>query len=250
MLKVNNKYKILYAANQFCGSYSRISRFIKNIDKNKFDIITAGFSNSSSLQLDFNLESILNFTSPDSVLNFKNNNFKLFFKKVIELKPDLIISDFEPYTSCIALDLGIEVWQVSPVIFYWACPRGLKNKFKINTQTYFFNYEANNSYYRNILLNSDKKYIYSHMCNSSIELADGFEWVKPFQGLSDNSPDECDGETDILFDKFFNNKSVKVKKNILDPESIINSSLTSMNFENKNNTKDLLFKINKHFSVI
>jgi hypothetical protein len=94
--------KILYAAGNRLGSYYQLKRFLNSVSKQNHNIKIAAYKNSTGdLNTDYTLDCLLNFTSPHTTFSF-NGNYTYYSNEIKRFNPDLIISDFEIYTSIIA----------------------------------------------------------------------------------------------------------------------------------------------------
>lgn len=180
--------KILYAAGNRVGSIYQLKRFLDSIKNKKYTIKTAAYKLSmGNLNVDYNLDSLLNFTNPNTITF--NGNYNYYYNEIKNFKPDLIISDFEIYSSIIAIELGIKLWQFSPILLFYALPQDIKVKLKVyKNYSYIFDYNIDKTaYYKNILNNSDKKLIPSHICDCfDEELNKGYEFVRPSFVLGEN----------------------------------------------------------------
>jgi hypothetical protein len=175
--------RILYAADNKIGSYFQMKRFLSSVEHKNHIIKVAGYKRSiRDLWADSTLDCLLNFVEPDSTLSF-NYNYNYYCNEIKKFKPDLIISDLEIYTSLIAIELGIKLWQYSPNLIYYALPNDIiKN---INIDKYYHSVFQSNTrrkdYIRYILNNSDKKYVSSYLSDYTNRptIYDGFEYVRP-----------------------------------------------------------------------
>lgn len=173
--------KILYAAGNRLGSFYQLKRFLESV-QGKHTVKVAAYKISmGNLDIDYNLDSLLNFTNPKNI-SF-NGNYTYYHNEVKKFGPDLIISDMEIYSSILANELNIKLWQVSPVNLYHALENDVKNKISIY-KNYSYLLESNHKrseYINYILNNSDRKFVLSHLCDSPNRprLINGYEWARP-----------------------------------------------------------------------
>jgi hypothetical protein len=174
--------KILYAAGNRLGSYYQLKRFLQSIQHKKYNIKIATYKKSLvDLNVDFMLDSLLNITNPQEI-SF-NGNYIYYYNEIKRFAPDLIISDFDIYTSNIALELNIKLWQFSPINLYY----GIDNNVKYNTgihKNYFYLFDSSprkNGYILNILNNSNRRFILSHICDTPHNniISSDYEWIRP-----------------------------------------------------------------------
>lgn len=183
--------KILYAAANRPGSYHQMKRFLDSVQNQNHEIKLAAYKSSmGELDVDYNLDSLLNFTNPDVGISF-NGNYVYYGNEIKRFNPDLIISDLELYSSILGLESGIKVWQFSPVLLYNAIGSDIKYKLGIH-KNYSHLLDADhrrNSYATYVIKNSDRRLIPSHLCDSENNSIIGseFEWVRPNFILADDS---------------------------------------------------------------
>ena len=227
--------KILYAAGNREGSYLQYKRFLQSIKHKNIELKTAGYQKSiKDLNADYTLDALLNFTKDDKGL-FYNGNYNYYYKQIQSFAPDLIISDLELYTSLIALELKIQLWQVSSLLLYWAIPDEIKNQMNIwisSPYAFSFGAPSNIQKIKHILANSNKRYVVSLLCDTSYttNLKDHFEWIRPEFELTDVvNTNVSDGSETTIADLFYNQKEYcfdHVNKN--DPEAIIVSEIDKL----------------------
>jgi len=211
--------KILYAANDCNSSYYTLKRFIDTYSK-YYEIKIAAYSKSiKNLNVNWNLDALLDFRGKSDSILFKNSNYALYIREIKRFAPDLIISDLEIYTSYAALELGLPVWQVSPLLLYY----GIKHKSNLYKYYSGLLKDIDKKQYINYIINnSDKRLILSHLgdLKTNPQLKDGFEWVRPNYNIPTiTSTDNTIG----MADAYFANLPIDVKINYNDPESIITS---------------------------
>lgn len=174
--------KILYAAGNRIGSFYQLKRFLGAV-KHKHSVKIAAYKISmGDLDIDYNLDSLLNITNPDGPISF-NGNYSYYHNEVKRFGPDLIISDLELYSSALANELNVKLWQLSPVNLYYALNPETKQAVGIH-KNYSYLIESNHNrfdYTRYILNNSDRKFVLSHLCDceNPPELVSGYEWARP-----------------------------------------------------------------------
>ena len=178
--------KLLYAVGNRKGGHIQLARLLSTIPsafEENIQIKISGFNKSCpKLHLDWTLDALQNMFNVEHV-SFDNDNLRTYYHQVKDYKPDLIISDLELYTSYIGNQLNIPVWQVSSSLLYY----GMEQQEKIKTNiyrhySYLFNRQnVNDDILQNILINSDRKFIYSHFGDTSaIKLTKGYEWIRPY----------------------------------------------------------------------
>jgi hypothetical protein len=222
--------KILYASNNSIGSYLIQDRFVKNLQHNYIIKTSAYRNNISNFSADWNLECLLNFSKPDSEeISFENFNYYFYYEEIKKFNPDLIISDLEIYTSVIALELNIKLWQVSPLLLYFGQNKSIKKELDIyNKHNYLINKNLNKKkFLQNIINNSEKKFIYSFVADSDLNLEFEFEFVRPDFLLEEDkkfNPQFTATTVDIA-DFFYNQKDIETKNCGKDIESILNRTI-------------------------
>jgi hypothetical protein len=182
--------KILYAASNRLGSYYQLKRFLQSVQHKNYNIKIATFKKSlGDLNADYMLDSLLNFTNPEEI-SF-NGNYVYYYNEIKRFNPDLIISDFEIFTSTIALELNIKLWQFSPINLYYGIDNNIKYNLGIH-KNYFHLLDSSpkkNGYILNILNNSNRRFILSHIADTSHHkiIANNYEWARPNFILGDAS---------------------------------------------------------------
>jgi hypothetical protein len=189
-----------------------------------YDIKVAAYSKSiGNLNVNWNLDALLDFRGRYTGISTSNSNFALYVRGIKAFKPDLIISDMEMYSSYIGLDLGIPVWQVSPMLLYYAIED--KNNLYKYYSGLFSKTPEQKQYTNYVLGNSDKKLVLSHLGDlpTAPQLEPGYEWVRPNYCVSEGS---CIHTTSVainLADAYFSGRSSTLDVDYSDPESIITS---------------------------
>jgi len=182
--------KILYAAGNRLGSFYQLKRFLQSIQHKNYIIKTAAFKKSlGDLDVDYTLDSLLNFTNINEI-SF-NGNYSYYSNEIKRFAPDIIISDFEIFTSTIALELNIKLWQFSPINLYYAINNDIKYNLGIH-KNYFHLLDSSprkNGYILNLLNNSNRRFILSYIGDSKYNniVSDTYEWVRPNFILGDGS---------------------------------------------------------------
>lgn len=179
--------KILYTAGNRPNAFFQMQRFLETAKTHT--IKTAAYKQSSgNINIDYTLDALLNFSGPDNIAF--NGNFAYYCNEIKRFAPDLIISDFELYTSIYAIENNIPIWQVSPVLLYYALSNEIKYNLNINKYYgYLFNGDHRQKDYINFVLNnSNRRLVYSHLCDIKDipSLNDRFEWVRPDFILGNN----------------------------------------------------------------
>lgn len=182
--------RILYAAGNYPSSYFQLERFVSTTKNLKHIIkIAAHKLPYYNFNVDYTLDCLLNFTDPKSDLSF-NGNYNYYINEIKKFSPDLIISDYEVYTANIALELGIDLWNVSPMLLYHSLDKKDKYNLGIKKQySYIFNaHHIRNKYINFIINNAKKNYIVSHFCDIGYDInINNFEWIRPDFILENNS---------------------------------------------------------------
>lgn len=183
--------KIFYAAGNRLGSYYQLKRFLSSTFSLNHDIRIAAYKNSlQDLNTDYTLDCLLNFTSNSSSITF-NGNYGYYSNEIKRFNPDLIISDFDPYTSIIAIELNITLWQYSPTNLYYALSKEQKREIEVRKHNTWLLEESpdRNEYIKEIFAASDRNFVLSHVCDceTPIPLINGFEYVRPSFVLGTNN---------------------------------------------------------------
>lgn len=177
--------KILYAANNNLNSKIQLSRFIDNISGVELKI--AAYKNySPNINIDYTLDCLYGFNNER---NIDNSYLKIYYDKINKYSPDLIISDLEFFTSKIARELNIPLWQCSSnlldyaIDFHHKYDLGISGKYKkiLEKTSLDHNFDT--------VLSSDKNLVYSHLCDNFIkpELKKEFNWVRPYFVIGEES---------------------------------------------------------------
>lgn len=211
--------KILYAADNRASSYYTLKRFVDTYSK-FYTIKTAAYLSSiQELNVNWTLNALLDFRGWYYSPSFKNTNYALYFRQIKKFAPDLIISDMEPYTSHIALEQQIPLWQVSPLLIYSAT-QDKHNLYKYYSGVFDKDPQVK-QHFNYILNNSDKRLVLSHIGDlpNAPDLLPGYEWCRP-NYVEGNISLACG----ISFaDAFYGGEKdlTKLTTDYTDPESII-----------------------------
>lgn len=175
--------KVLYAAGNRLGSHYQLKRFLNSVGNKNLDIKIAAFKKSlGDLDAHYTLDCLLNFTKPDNGINF-NGNYSYYRNEIKRFNPDLIISDFEVYTSILANELKVKLWQFSPVNLYYALTSSIKQG--VGIHKYYSHLIDSNQrraeYVGYMFANSNRKFVLSHLCDCAAPpaLLEDYEWVRP-----------------------------------------------------------------------
>lgn len=198
-------FKIVYAISNSDSSKYQLKRFLEETVNKPFHIKIAAYKESSpkGINIDWTLNCLQNLYDPN-IMSLQNKNYNILFNKLLKnetymvyfdqiksFNPDLIISDFEFFTSHIATLLNKRIWQCSPSILKHALPVNQKRKLDgIRYYSYFVNREAIKiDREKNMISNADRKLIYSYLgdANFNFLLNDGFEWIRPYHKIGDDS---------------------------------------------------------------
>lgn len=174
--------KILYACSNREGAELQLFRFLQAVESKHYNIKIAAYKKTVvDIPIDWNLEALHNIFSPD-FFDLENNNLQTYFEQVKHFNPDLIISDLEIFSSRVALALNIKLWQVSPLLIYYASSHSEKIKLGIyKTYGFLFDNIKLQQVIKNIIFDSDKRFIYSHFGDvGKLEVPKEYEWVRPF----------------------------------------------------------------------
>lgn len=183
--------KILYAASNNQNAKIQLSRFLKAMEGSQHQIKIAAYKKSSpkDINIDWTLDAVLNIYRPD-LLSLNSDNLSIYLEQVKSFAPDLVISDLEYFTSCIANELDITLWQCSSSMINYALSR--KEKYNLG----LFKYHAHSlnrdavdtQRIVNIIDNSNCNFVYSHYGDMEVSpiLREGFEWIRPYHQVAKN----------------------------------------------------------------
>jgi uncharacterized protein (TIGR00661 family) len=179
--------KILYAAANNSGSKIQLARFMRAMQDTDITIKISAYRISSpkNISIDWTLDCLHNVFKPHH-FSLDNLNVEIYRQQVKRYRPDLVISDLEYFTSHIANDLNIPVWQCSSTLLNFAIEPtydlGLFKKFAVML--------GKNDFIRtqrivNIIDNSDYNLVYSHFGDTTIppSLKIGYQWIRPYHDV-------------------------------------------------------------------
>jgi uncharacterized protein (TIGR00661 family) len=180
--------KILYASNNTLNSRIQLNRFLKAIDSESYQVKIAAYRQTNLKNIDWTLDCLHNYFDKDKV-SLDNEYFVTYYNSVKSYAPDLIISDLEYFTSYIATDLGIPLWQCSSSLLNYALPWQHKYNLNIFSSYSYLLYRRSNQKYVNIIDNSDLNLVYSHFGDTvnPPPLKENFEWVRPYSYVGHKS---------------------------------------------------------------
>lgn len=207
--------KILYAASDNQNAKLQLHRFIQAIKDKPVQLKIAAYKDySPNVSIDWTLDSLLNLFNKDQI-SFDNLNFKFYFEQIKYYNPDLIISDLEYFTSYIANELNITLWQCSSSIINFALTKGQKYNLGIFKE-YSYVFNKNPQHVQrivNILDNSNYKFVYSHFGDYATppEIQEGYEWIRPYHKVGKQSIN-CKHDAVISSLKFSSNLLKSFKK--------------------------------------
>lgn len=181
--------KILYAAQNNSNALIQLARFMQAMDDKPVQIKVAAFKQSSpkGMHIDWTLDALLDISEPD-LISTKTSTFNIYFDQVAYYKPDLIISDLEYFTSYIATNLNVPLWQCSSSLLNFA----LEYKDKYNARL-FSRYKyllkvdspLRTGRILNIVDNSEHNFVYSHLGDTSSppHIKGKYEWIRPYHSV-------------------------------------------------------------------
>lgn len=171
-------FKILYAASNRNGSKLQLHRFLEQMQFSDCVIKVAGYK-KMGMNLDWTLDALRDIGN-HKVVSINNDNFEIYLSQVKAFSPNLIISDLEVYSSYIGYILGIQVWQVSPLLLNVAQPP-IREVYTNRNYKSMFNI-SDDKLLKNVIFNADKSFVYSHLCDVKKPpiLLDKYEWIRPY----------------------------------------------------------------------
>lgn len=181
--------KILYAASNNENAKIQLSRFLKATQDSTNQIKIAAYKVSSptNTNIDWTLDALLNIYRPE-LLTLNNDNFNIYFDQIKSFNPDLIISDLEYFTSIVANDLNIPIWQCSSSAINYALRR--KDKYGLGLFKFHAHSVSRETIHTqriiNILDNSQRNFVYSHYGDMDLSpvLESSFSWVRPYHKVT------------------------------------------------------------------
>lgn len=176
--------KILYAASNNENAKIQLSRFQQIMEGKPYVLKIAAYKKSSpNINIDWTLDCLHNIFKPEHI-TLDNDNYNTYFEQVKYYNPDLIISDMEYFTSHIANELDISLWQCSSSLINFA----LTNDYKYNLGVFkryaylFGKSPAQVKRLNEIIGKSNCNLVYSHFGDTETPppLKEDYEWVRPY----------------------------------------------------------------------
>lgn len=175
--------KILYAASASKESYLQLCRTLIPLS-NSFEVRIAGYRNYlDGVDADYTLDSLFDFYGRDASKPVRSKVFERYCKEISTYNPDLIISDFDFFTSLAAVDLGIPYWIVSSFALWFGLDLKIKNKLNcFKRHGSVFRHLKNHHRYGYQIENAEKIFVYSFLgdAQSAPLLMDNFYYVRPY----------------------------------------------------------------------
>jgi hypothetical protein len=175
--------KILYAANKGFDSYLQLYRFLQYVP-NTIEVRVAGYNGYlNGIAADYTLDSLFDYYGKNRSGPVVNKMLQRYTDEVATYNPDLIISDFEFFSSYAALEIDIPYWIVSPFLFYFAASTALKNALAIGQHYRHVLFRQKNFHrYQFQIENAERRLINSYLGDVAIgpDVSNGFEWVRPY----------------------------------------------------------------------
>jgi hypothetical protein len=183
--------KLLYANSRYSGAHLRFDRIYTAL-QDQHTIRVAGYANNSDYPLDWTLDALYGPLGSNRI-HYDTALFTAYCQQVEAFAPDLIISDLEPFTSHLAKELNIEIWQMSPSLMTHGVREGptsgLRSRYGsiVNGGEYS---ASNSKWFQDALHNASRKLIYSHFGDliNPPALNSGFEWLRPYHLIGEQSP--------------------------------------------------------------
>jgi uncharacterized protein (TIGR00661 family) len=216
--------KIVYAANNTLNSRIQLNRFLNAVKDKPYIIKVAAYKQSSPhINIDWTLNCLHNIFDKDKSY-LDNEYFINYYNHIKYFAPDLIISDLEYFTSVIANNLDITLWQCSSSMLNYGLTWAEKYNVSLYSQYSFLLNRRSNQKYVNILDNSNLNLVYSHFGDTKIPptLKDNFEWIRPYHYLGHKSI-PC--QHNVVAALLSNNKKIYHNLNKVN-DSVVFSSFT------------------------
>lgn len=215
--------KILYAADNRKSSFYSLKRFLDTYS-DFYQIKVAAYSASiQNLNVNWNLDALLDFRGKKTDLSFSNSNYPLYAREIKRFAPNIIISDLEIYSSYIGIEMGIPVWQVSPLLLYYAAEDKL-NIYKYHSALFKWD-SRRDDYTKYVIKNSDKRLILSHLGDTVAppKVDTFFDWVRPNYELLDKPQPIINIYSSGIgaADAYFNGQYVNLEIDYSDTEAIV-----------------------------
>jgi hypothetical protein len=181
--------KILYAASHYHNSGIQLSRFLNAMQDTDHTIKVAAYKSSSpkGQAIDWTLDALLNIIEPHR-LSLDGDNLSVYLKQVQSWGPDLVISDLEYFTSKVANELNLPLWQYSSYLINFAISRQERNSLGIH-RNYSEIVKHDAAHYKraiNVIDNSDRSFVCSHFgdIQKPLTLNSNFQWARPYHEVS------------------------------------------------------------------
>lgn len=274
--------KILYASNNSIYSFNQLERIVPSLKADGHEVRIAAYkSNYYGKYFNWNLEALFDWKSPKiNNVSFSNWNYNILAKEIKEYSPQLIINDLDPHIGLLGLELNIPLWNVSPILFYYAISKKMKYNWNIyKNYSKLLNNGINSQKYINVIINNaSKNLVYSPFCETinQFELLDNFNWVRPDFYLSKNNSNDKEliiskddrvlnkkqyindlgnassvihsGSSIILSDVIYNQKKSIINTNYKSFESIFNTEILKQ-FEIKLKINDDIRFLNEEIKL-
>ena len=145
----------------------------------------AAYKNSSpkNVSIDWTLDALLNIYKPE-LLSLNNDNLAIYFEQIKSFAPDLVITDLEYFTSYLASQMNIPIWQCSSSLIQYALAP--EEKYDLGLFKYYahsLNRDTDRTQRTiNIIDNSNSNFVYSHYGDTAQPptLRNGFQWIRPY----------------------------------------------------------------------
>ena len=188
------KVKILYALSNNHGSKVQLERFLKAVKGKPYHIKIAAYRKSipHNVNVDWCLDCLYNIFDSGYIGNYDViQNFEIYYQQIKSFNPDLIISDFEHFTSYIAKVLNRPLWQCSSLLLNYSLSEKDKYNCGLYKNIYYLNrtWTAGPGYNLNIIDNSDYNFVCSHLGDAKTDLTikNRFEWIRPYYNIGTRS---------------------------------------------------------------
>ena len=183
--------KILYAAANNENAKIQLARFISEMSDKSCQIKIAAYRKSSpNINIDWTLDCLMNIFKPEHI-SLDNENFITYYHQVKDYNPDLIISDLEYFTSYIANQLNIELWQCSSSLINFTLTQEQKYNLGLFKKYYYLFHKVplNNQRILNMIDISTHNFIYSYLGDTKDppRIYNNFEWIRPYHSIGKQS---------------------------------------------------------------